>query len=153
VDALRAADVIACEDTRRTRALLSHAGIPTPRLVVVNERTEPAEAPRLLRRAAEGGRIAVVSDAGMPGISDPGERLVAGAVDAAAWLAGREPRGEYSLVLEGAPPPADATESEIEAALRSELAAGVTKRDAVSAVAAALEVPRRRVYDLATRLG
>ena len=82
VDALRGADVIACEDTRRTRALLSHAGVPTPRLVVLNERTETKAIEGLVRRAGDGKSVVVVSDAGMPGVSDPGERLVAAAIDA-----------------------------------------------------------------------
>ena len=73
---LRAADAIACEDTRRTRALLSHAGVRCPPLIVVNDHTEAASVRDVLRRLDEGQRVAVVSDAGTPGISDPGERLV-----------------------------------------------------------------------------
>jgi 16S rRNA (cytidine1402-2'-O)-methyltransferase len=85
IEALAAADVICCEDTRRTGRLLQHAGIErrddVP-LVVVNDHTEAKEVPRLLARLAAGARVAVVSDAGMPGISDPGERLVHAAVGA-----------------------------------------------------------------------
>ncbi len=80
VKALASADVIACEDTRRTRALLSHAGVPTPTLVVVNDHTEAGAARDLVRRLHEGQRVVVVTDAGMPGVSDPGERLVRAAV-------------------------------------------------------------------------
>jgi 16S rRNA (cytidine1402-2'-O)-methyltransferase len=81
-EVLRTADVIACEDTRRTGKLLELTGIGHRPMVVVNDHTEAAEAPNLLRRVASGERVAVVSDAGMPGISDPGERLVSAALDA-----------------------------------------------------------------------
>jgi len=82
VDALRAADAICCEDTRRTGRLLQHAGVERRPLLVVNDHTEEAAIGRVLERLAAGERVAVVSDAGMPGISDPGERLVRAAVDA-----------------------------------------------------------------------
>ncbi|MGH9224388.1 MAG: 16S rRNA (cytidine(1402)-2'-O)-methyltransferase [Acidimicrobiales bacterium] len=83
VEVLRTADVIACEDTRRVRQLLSHVGIPAGRrLVTVNEHNEAGQATRLLERVAAGGTVAVVTDAGMPAISDPGERLVAAAAAA-----------------------------------------------------------------------
>jgi 16S rRNA (cytidine1402-2'-O)-methyltransferase len=81
-EALATADVVCCEDTRRTGKLLSLAGIERRRFVVVNEHTEPREVPRVLDRLARGERVVLVSDAGMPGVSDPGERLVAAAVAA-----------------------------------------------------------------------
>jgi 16S rRNA (cytidine1402-2'-O)-methyltransferase len=81
-DALERADVVCCEDTRRTGRLLSAAGIERRPFVVVNEHTEAGEVPRLLERLARGQRVALVSDAGMPGVSDPGQRLVAAAVAA-----------------------------------------------------------------------
>ena len=81
-EALAAADAVCCEDTRRTGKLLSLAGIERRPFVVVNEHTEDREIPRVLARVARGERVALVSDAGMPGISDPGERLVAAAVAA-----------------------------------------------------------------------
>lgn len=77
--ALAEADVVACEDTRRTGRLLSHLGVRAPRLVVVNEHTEQRSIGTLLGRLAVGECVVLVSDAGMPGISDPGERLVAAA--------------------------------------------------------------------------
>jgi len=80
-DVLAAVDVIACEDTRRTRALLSHLGIPAPRLVSFFEGNERRRTPELLERLRGGETVAVVSDAGMPGLSDPGYRLVADAVE------------------------------------------------------------------------
>jgi 16S rRNA (cytidine1402-2'-O)-methyltransferase len=252
-DALRSADAICCEDTRRTGRLLVHAGVERPRLVVVNDHTEAREVPGVVARLSRGERVAVVSDAGMPGISDPGERLVRAAVAAGhavevvpgpsaalaalvtsglpagrfvfegflprkgsgrterlgavaseprtvvlyeaphrlartiadlveacgpdrrvavareltklheevwrgplggalAWARAAEPKGEIVLVLDGAPAPGPPDDSAVVDALRDELAAGATARDAARAVAARLGVPRRRVYDLATRL-
>jgi len=253
VEALRSADVICCEDTRRTGRLLQHAGVERPPLVVVNEHTEAREVAGVLARLGRGERVAVVSDAGMPGISDPGERLVRAAVatgypvevvpgpsaavaalvasglatgrfvfegflprrgsgraerlaavaaeprtvvlyeaphrlartvadlvdacgddrrvavareltklheevwrgslgEAIAWVRAAAPRGEIVLVLEGAPAAEPPDDGALAAALQDELAAGATARDAARAVAARLAVPRRRVYDLATRL-
>ncbi|HEV2069616.1 MAG TPA: hypothetical protein VGR26_07480, partial [Acidimicrobiales bacterium] len=62
-----------------------------------------------------------------------------------------EPRGEYVIVVDGAPAPADATDEELSVALRRLRADGLSTRDAVAEVASVYEVPRRRVYDLATR--
>ena len=77
------ADAICCEDTRRTGRLLQHAGRRAPaRSIVVNDHTEARAIAGVLERLARGERVAVVTDAGMPGISDPGERLVRAAVDA-----------------------------------------------------------------------
>jgi 16S rRNA (cytidine1402-2'-O)-methyltransferase len=84
VEALRTADVIAAEDTRRTRALLSHAGIPAGRrLRAVHGNNESGAAVRIVSEIRSGRRVAVVTDAGMPGISDPGAALVRACVDAA----------------------------------------------------------------------
>jgi len=249
-EALAAADLIACEDTRRTGRLLAHLGIDPKALWVLNEYTEVDRADELVDRARRGAVVAVVSDAGMPGVSDPGERLVAAAVDAgvavevvpgpSAVLAalvlsglttGRfvfegflprkgasrterlsavagesrttvlfeaphrlertlvdlgdvcghdrrivvareltklheevrrgtvaemleaarvtEPRGEFVLVLAGAPPRPEATDDEVRGALDAAIARGLTTRDAVAEVASALGAPHRRVYDLA----
>jgi 16S rRNA (cytidine1402-2'-O)-methyltransferase len=83
IEALAGADLICCEDTRRTGRLLQLAGIARQApLVVVNEHTEVAETGKVLARLEAGERVAVVSDAGMPGISDPGERLVRAAITA-----------------------------------------------------------------------
>ena len=76
VAALRDADVIACEDTRRTRKLLSHFGLPGRDLVVLNEQTERRKAPEVVAEIGRGRTVVLVSDAGMPGLSDPGYRLV-----------------------------------------------------------------------------
>jgi 16S rRNA (cytidine1402-2'-O)-methyltransferase len=80
VEALAGADAICCEDTRRTGRLLQHAGVARPALIVVNDHTEAHAIGGVLERLARGERVAVVTDAGMPGISDPGERLVRAAV-------------------------------------------------------------------------
>ncbi|HYP23132.1 MAG TPA: 16S rRNA (cytidine(1402)-2'-O)-methyltransferase [Actinomycetota bacterium] len=76
VQALRDADVIACEDTRRTRKLLSHFAIGARDLVVLNEQTERRRAPEVVAEIGRGRTVVLVSDAGMPGLSDPGYRLV-----------------------------------------------------------------------------
>ena len=251
IETLASADLVCCEDTRRTGRLLQHAGIRAAALRVVNDHTEEAAVADIVARMGRGERVAVVSDAGMPGISDPGERLVVAAVaggfvvevvpgpsaaisalvasglpagrfvfegflprkgsgrterlaalaperrtvvlyeaphrvartladlsaacgpdrrvvlareltklheeswrgtlaEAIARVAEVEPRGEYVLVLDGAPVPDDVTDEVIVAALASERALGASTRDAVAAVTAALAVPKRRVYDLAT---
>ncbi|MFN2489712.1 MAG: 16S rRNA (cytidine(1402)-2'-O)-methyltransferase [Actinomycetota bacterium] len=77
------ADVLACEDTRRTRKLLLHFGLRAPELVVYNEGNERRRTPELARRCAEGATVVLVTDAGMPGLSDPGYRLVRACVDRA----------------------------------------------------------------------
>jgi 16S rRNA (cytidine1402-2'-O)-methyltransferase len=254
VRALEEADVIACEDTRRTRQLLSHAGIPGGRrLVTVNDHTESASVRTLLARLDAGDRVVLVADAGMPAVWDPGEGLVAAAAaaghhvevvpgpsaalaalvvsglptgrfcfegflprkgaaradrlaelaverrttvlfeaphrvrqtvadlagaldplrrvvvareltkafeevwrgslaDAVTHLAATEPRGEYVLVLAGAPAPEPAGADDVTRALRLRLDNGVDKRSAIAEVAGELGVPKRQVYEAATHL-
>ena len=252
VEALRAADVICCEDTRRTGRLLQHAGVERRPLLVVNDHTESQTITGVLSRLAMGERVAVVTDAGMPGISDPGEQLVRAAVtagypvevvpgpsaaitalvasglgagrfvfegflprqgsartarlaevareprtivlyeaphrmartladlaaacgsdravavgreltklheehwrgtlaDALVWVSANPPRGEFVVVLNGAPPPTPASDHDVEVAVRACLASGDTARDAATAVAARLGVPKRQAYAEATR--
>jgi len=245
------ADAIACEDTRTTRRLLSLAGVSAPPLIAVHEHNEASMAAPVLARLARGETVALATDAGMPGISDPGARLVRAVADAGfdvsvvpgpsavvaalavsgmpadrfvfegflprkgsarsrrladisteprtvvlyeaphrleatladlvatagperrvvlvreltklheevwrgtlAGAAGRAdaPRGEYVIVLEGAPPAEPVGDDVIESALRGMLAAGADRRDAVASVATELAVPKRRVYDAALRL-
>ncbi|MFN3255508.1 MAG: 16S rRNA (cytidine(1402)-2'-O)-methyltransferase [Ilumatobacter sp.] len=82
IDVLGRVELVCCEDTRRTGLLLQHAGVRAKRLAVCNEHTEFARLDEVLDVLGAGGDVAVVSDAGMPGVSDPGERLVVGAIDA-----------------------------------------------------------------------
>jgi 16S rRNA (cytidine1402-2'-O)-methyltransferase len=79
--ALREADVVACEDTRRTRVLLDRYGVKA-RLVSYHEHNEQARSSELVARMREGAVVALVSDAGMPLVSDPGYLLVRGCVAA-----------------------------------------------------------------------
>ncbi|MDO8958236.1 MAG: 16S rRNA (cytidine(1402)-2'-O)-methyltransferase [Rhodocyclaceae bacterium] len=76
LDTLRQADVIACEDTRHARRLLDHYDIRA-QLLAVHEHNEQAAAAKLIDLLATGKRVALISDAGTPGISDPGARAVA----------------------------------------------------------------------------
>jgi 16S rRNA (cytidine1402-2'-O)-methyltransferase len=72
---LKEVDLIACEDTRQTRKLLEHYGIQT-RTISYHEHNEMTRAAELIVNLEQGGRLALVSDAGMPAISDPGYRLI-----------------------------------------------------------------------------
>jgi 16S rRNA (cytidine1402-2'-O)-methyltransferase len=77
VSALADADLVACEDTRRTGRLLEFAGVRARRLAVVNDHTERFMVADLVAAVRRGERVALVTDAGTPGVADPGERLVA----------------------------------------------------------------------------
>ncbi len=81
LDVLRRVDRIACEDTRQTQKLLNHFEITTP-TVSCHQHNEHERAVELIDELKAGGRIAVVTDAGMPGISDPGSQLAAQAIAA-----------------------------------------------------------------------
>ncbi len=76
LEELRSADVVACEDTRRTRILLDRHGIAVP-LLAVHEHNEAVRAPEVVERIRRGERVALATDAGMPAVSDPGARIVA----------------------------------------------------------------------------
>jgi 16S rRNA (cytidine1402-2'-O)-methyltransferase len=250
VEALRRAALVCCEDTRHSGRLLQHVGITGARLAVANEHTEDARTAEVLEVLATGRDVAVVTDAGTPGISDPGMRLVRAVVDAgyavtavpgpaalvmalvlsgidttrfvfegflprsggerttrlaeiaaerrtivlyeaphrvertvadlaeslggerrvalareltklheevwrgslhdaAAHLAEVGPRGEYVLVVEGAPAPAPASDDALLESLRAHLAAGTDRRSAIAAVVAETGAAKNRVYDLA----
>jgi len=82
IEVLDRVALVCCEDTRRTGKLLQHAGIRAERLAVCNEHTEYDMTSEVVDLLSSGSDVAVVSDAGMPGISDPGERLVVAAVRA-----------------------------------------------------------------------
>jgi 16S rRNA (cytidine1402-2'-O)-methyltransferase len=251
VSTLRDADLVVCEDTRRTGRLLQAAGVKAKALVAAHDHNEVAQIGTVLERLRAGETVAIVTDAGMPGISDPGERMVRAAADAGveivvvpgpsaaiaalvvsglpagrfafegflprsgagraerlaaiaterrttvlyeaphrlartlanlaetvgggrrialareltklheevwrgtvddavAHVAAVEPRGEYVVVLDGAPAHEPASDDELRAALRRLLYDGASTRDAVAEVAADFDVPKRRVYALAT---
>src|SRR5262245_5310089 len=78
---LKEVDLIAAEDTRHTRKLLTHYDITTP-LTSYYDQIEASKAPALIAQLQQGKTIALVSDAGTPGIADPGYRLVKGAAEA-----------------------------------------------------------------------
>ena len=78
--ALAEADLVACEDTRQTRKLLAHLGVTT-RMTSYHEVGEKERAKELAERVADGLRLALVSDAGMPAVSDPGYHLVAACLE------------------------------------------------------------------------
>lgn len=251
VETLAGAAAVACEDTRRTGRLLQHAGIKARQLIAVNDHTEAARVRDILALLDQGDTVAVVTDAGMPGISDPGERLVRAAAKAghivevvpgpSAAIAGLvasglptgrycfegflprkgsgrterlaaladerrtivlyeaphrlartladlaerlgptrscalareltklheevwrgtlgealdhvaevEPRGEYVVVVDGAPEPQPASDDELLAEIDRLRRQGLSTRDAAAEVATRFDVPRRRAYALAT---
>ena len=127
LSALRDADLVACEDTRRTRVLLDRYGV-SAKLVSYHEHNERARSSELVARMREGAVVALVSDAGMPLVSDPGFVLVQGCV--AAGLAVEVLPGPSAALaaLVASALPADAwrfvgflprRRSELEAAFRS----------------------------------
>jgi 16S rRNA (cytidine1402-2'-O)-methyltransferase len=79
---LRSADVVLCEDTRHTRILLERHEISTGPLISYHEHNEAKRTSEMLPRLEQGERVALVTDAGLPGISDPGARLIAAALAA-----------------------------------------------------------------------
>ena len=82
VEVLRACGTVMCEDTRHSGKLFSHFGISGARLVIANEHTEHDATEAMLQALASGSPVAVVTDAGTPAVSDPGERLVRAAIAA-----------------------------------------------------------------------
>ncbi|MEX0657573.1 MAG: 16S rRNA (cytidine(1402)-2'-O)-methyltransferase [Egibacteraceae bacterium] len=137
VEALRTADVVAAEDTRRSRVILDHAGVGTP-MVSYHEHNEVARTPELLDRVAAGRTVALVTDAGTPGIADPGYRLVQGAV-------------ERGLVVESVPGPAAVLQALVVSGLPTDRFCfeGFLPRKAgarASALAALSEDPRTLVF-------
>ncbi len=80
IETLREADLIACEDTRHSLKLLSHLEISKP-LTSLHDHNEATKGPELIKRAKEGEKIAIISDAGTPCLSDPGHRLLKAARD------------------------------------------------------------------------
>ena len=87
LDTLRTADLVACEDTRHSGMLLKHHDIRA-RLISLNEHNEAQRIPQLLEHMRQGGSVALISDAGMPTVSDPGQRLVGAMVAAGLHVEG-----------------------------------------------------------------
>lgn len=81
IEALSTCDALCCEDTRRTGLMLNNLGLPSKTYIVVNEHTEHEASREVVERLLAGETIGLVTDAGTPGISDPGERLVRAAID------------------------------------------------------------------------
>jgi 16S rRNA (cytidine1402-2'-O)-methyltransferase len=102
---LRAADLVLCEDTRVTAHLLRHFGISCPTLAL-HDHNEDARSPEVLKRLAQGARVALVSDAGTPLVSDPGYRLVRAALAAGVRITAAPGANAavMALTLSGLPP-------------------------------------------------
>lgn len=136
-EALAKADLVLCEDTRMTARLLSDRGISV-RTEALHEHNERQRVPNLIRRMSEGAHIALVSDAGMPLLSDPGFRLTRAAIDAdlpvtvipgpnaalsALVLSGLPP---HPYMFVGFPPPRSAARKETFAKLHAAERAGLS---------------------------
>jgi 16S rRNA (cytidine1402-2'-O)-methyltransferase len=80
-EALAGADLVACEDTRRVGRLYERLGIDSPRLVSNHDQNESSRAPQIAQQIERGARVALVTDAGMPAVSDPGYRLIRTCID------------------------------------------------------------------------
>jgi 16S rRNA (cytidine1402-2'-O)-methyltransferase len=167
LEGLKSADLIACEDSRVTVRLLQHAGIEKPLLPYHDHNAETMR-PKLLARIAAGERVALVSDAGTPLISDPGYKLVKAAVareltklfeevprdPLSALVAHYEqagaPKGEIVIVV-GPPEEERASVEDIDTLLRQALER-MSVKDAAATVAAATGAPKRTVYARALEL-
>lgn len=106
LDALRAADIVACEDTRRTWALLTHFGIPRPAdLLSYRQGNEERVGERLIAALQAGRQVVLCSDGGCPGLSDPGYRLIqrAAELDLPMTLLPGASAVTTALVLSGLP--------------------------------------------------
>ena len=79
MEILKNVDLIACEDTRHSKVLLDHYQIQKP-LTSYFDFSEKKKAPQILEKLKQGQNVALISDAGTPGISDPGYRLISGAI-------------------------------------------------------------------------
>ncbi len=82
VEALSNATIVCCEDTRRSGLLLQHLGISGKKYLVVNEHTEHGAVEEIVSELLDGSNVVLITDAGTPGISDPGERVVRAIIDA-----------------------------------------------------------------------
>lgn len=153
---LASADAVIAEDTRVTKTLLAHYGIATP-LVAYHEHNAEVKRPHLLARLGEGGKLALVSDAGTPLVSDPGFKLVAEAVAAGIKVTSVPGASAVLAALVVAGLPTD--RFYFEGFLPQKSAARRTRLGEIAAVPGTLvffESPRRlaeMLADLATLLG
>ena len=96
LETLRGVDLVACEDTRHARHLLDHHSIKVPTLAL-HQHNENEAAEKLVRLLGEGKAVALVSDAGTPGVSDPGARAVAAVRAAGRFWGGMRPTGVMGM--------------------------------------------------------
>jgi len=82
IDVLKTADLVCAEDTRHTGLMLRRLGVVPRRLLSVHAHNERQRVPEVLRELSAGSRVALVTDAGTPGVSDPGDRVVRAAIEA-----------------------------------------------------------------------
>lgn len=80
IDTLKNVDLITCEDTRHSRPLLEHYGVSKP-VIALHDHNEAKKTPELIEKAQDGTNIAVITDAGMPAVSDPGYRLLRACIE------------------------------------------------------------------------
>ena len=80
IETLKEVDLITCEDTRHSRPLLEHFGVSKP-VISLHDHNEAKKVPELIERAKNGTNIAMITDAGMPGVSDPGYRFLRACIE------------------------------------------------------------------------
>lgn len=107
-EALRGADLVACEDTRHSRRLLEHLGISGKELFALHDHNERVKAQVLVDRALQGEKVVYLSDAGTPGISDPGYRLVNAAHESGVRVEALPGPSAVITALAGSGMPSDA---------------------------------------------
>jgi 16S rRNA (cytidine1402-2'-O)-methyltransferase len=143
LDVLKRADRIACEDTRQTQKLLNHFGIATP-TVSLHEHNERERAVELVEGLRNGARVALVSDAGTPGISDPGSWLVTEAIAAGVAVIPIPGANAALSALVASGLPTD--EFQFIGFLPEKAGARRTRLEALFAEAGAAETPRTLIF-------
>ena len=105
IETLKRVDLIACEDTRHSKILLTHYGIDKP-LTSYFDHSEKSKTPFLIEKIKNGANVALISDAGTPGIADPGYRLIRGAIGEGIRVESLPGASAFltALVLSGLPP-------------------------------------------------
>jgi 16S rRNA (cytidine1402-2'-O)-methyltransferase len=155
--ALQDADVICAEDTRRTRKLLTAHGIRPRRLTSIRAQNEEREAARVVRWVAEGRAVTYVTDAGMPAVSDPGERLVRAVLAAGGRVAAAPgpDAATTALTLSGLPAQRWAFEGflPLKGQAREERLAHIAAEPRTSVVYEAPHRLARTLADLAAHVG